>query len=107
MLELSAASLPWYLIGVLVTALLAVFYGMMRGKLLSSRVVDRLLLAETTRADYLERASELNARNLQEILADFGKVLTYAENTDRMMRVIYRRAGIEPPEPAELTGSGS
>jgi hypothetical protein len=103
-LELSAATLPWYLIGVFVTGLLAVFYGMMRGKLLSSRVVDRLLAAEATKAEYWEKASARDAHNLELLLADFRRVLQYAENTDRMMRVIYRRAGIEPPEPAELAG---
>jgi hypothetical protein len=75
---LNAQSLPWYLIGVLVSALLTVFYSLLRGKILSSRVSDRLLQS---------------TESVRSLVDSVGKLMVLAENQDKVLKALHQRGG--------------
>lgn len=89
----NAENLPWYLIGVLVTALLAVFYAMLRGKLIPSRVSDQLRESAEKRAEIAEAGTVANTESVRSLGDSVGKLLVLAENQDRVLKALHQRAG--------------
>lgn len=87
-MEPNAANLPWYLIGLLVTATLAVFYAMLKGKIMSSEVVDRLIKSAENRAEAAEAGAVANTKVLTEVADQVGKLMVMAENTDKVMTAL-------------------
>lgn len=75
-----AHSLPWYLISVLVTALLAVFYAMLRGKIVSSRIAELLRESAEKRAEIAEAGVAANTRTIETLVDQTGKLMVLAEN---------------------------
>jgi len=90
---LNAQTLPWYLVGVLVTALSAVFYSLLRGKILSSRVSDRLLESAEKRAEAAEAGATANTRSIASLVDSVGKLMVLAENQDKVLNALHQRAG--------------
>jgi len=93
MVEINAQSLPWYLIGVLVTALIAVFYALLRGKILSSRVADMLRESAEKRAEIAEAGVAANTKSVESLVDSVGKLMVLAENQDKVLKVLHQRAG--------------
>lgn len=93
MILVNAQNLPWYLIGVLVSALIAVFYSLLRGKLLSSRVTDRLLASAEKRAEVAEAGVAANTRSVESLVDSVGKLMVLAENQDKVLNALHQRAG--------------
>jgi hypothetical protein len=89
---LNAQNLPWYLIGVLVTALLAVFYSMLRGKILPERVADRLRESAERRAEIAEAGVAANTKSVESLVDSVGKLLVLAENQDKVLKALHQRA---------------
>jgi hypothetical protein len=90
---LNAQSLPWYLIGVLVSALLTVFYSLLRGKILSSRVSDRLLQSAEKRAEIAETGALANTESVRSLVDSVGKLMVLAENQDKVLKALHQRGG--------------
>lgn len=88
----NAQTLPWYLIGVLVTALLAVFYSMLRGRVLSARVAELLRESAEKRAEIAEAGVAANTRSVQSLVESVGKLMVLAENQDKVLTALHRRA---------------
>src|SRR3954463_6734070 len=88
----NAQNLPWYLIGVLVTALLAVFYSMLRGKILPSRVADSLRESAEKRAEIAESGVAANTKSVESLVASVGRLMVLAENQDRVLAALKQRA---------------
>jgi hypothetical protein len=93
--SLDAKTLPWYLIGVLVAALLSVVTGLITGKLLSSKVANWLVERADKRTEDVRAllAEELAAadedRKTQRALVDsVGKLLVSAENQERVLSAL-------------------
>lgn len=93
MILVSAQNLPWYLIGVLVTALIAVFYALLRGQILSNRVVGRLLESAEKRAAIAEAGVEANTKSVESLVDSVGKLMVLAENQDKVLNALHQRAG--------------
>jgi hypothetical protein len=89
----NAQTLPWYLIGVLVTALLAVFYSLLRGKVLSSRVAELLRESAEKRAEIAETGVAANTRSVESLVDSVGKLMVLAENQDKVLKALHQRAG--------------
>lgn len=82
---LNGATLPWYLIGVLTTALLAVFYAMMRGKIVSRSVVNEM------QAD-LRAAAERDREVTMKVTASLeGLQLAMARNQEKLLGELQAR----------------
>lgn len=90
---LNAGNLPWYLLSGAVSALGAVFYAMLRGKIISSRVSDKLLESAEKRAEIAEAGSATNTESVKTLVEQVGKLLVFAENTDKVLRALRERTG--------------
>lgn len=88
----NAQDLPWYLIGVLVTALLAVFYALLRGKVLSSHVAELLRESAEKRAEIAEAGVAANTKSVELLVASVGKLMVLAENQDKVLKALHQRA---------------
>jgi translation elongation factor EF-Tu-like GTPase len=86
-------NLPWYLIGVFVTALLAVFYAMLRGKIISSRVTDQLLKSAEKRAEIAEAGVAANTKSIVALVEMVEKLMVFAENQDKVLSAL--RASVD------------
>lgn len=93
MVEINAVNLPWYLIGVLTTGLLAVFYAMLRGKLIPSRVADQLRESSEKRAEIAEAGVAANTESVKSLVGSVGKLMVLAENQDKVLNALHQRAG--------------
>lgn len=89
----NAQTLPWYLIGVLTTALLAVFYAMLRGKVLAARVAELLRESAEKRAEAAEAATAANTKSVESLVDSVAKLMVFAENQDKVLRALSDRAG--------------
>lgn len=96
MLGINAENLPWYLIGVFVTALLAVFYAMLRGNILPSRVSDQLLASAEKRAEVAEAGVAANTKSVESLVDSVEKLMVLAENQDKVLKALGERAGRDP-----------
>jgi nitrogen fixation/metabolism regulation signal transduction histidine kinase len=88
----NAQSLPWYLIGVLVTALLAVFYALLRGKVLSNRVAELLRESAEKRAEAAEGGVAANTKSVESLVDSVAKLLVLAETQEKVLRALSERA---------------
>lgn len=93
MVEINAQNLPWYLIGVQTTGLLAVFYAVLRGKLIPSRVADQLRESSEKRAEIAEAGTVANTESVKSLVGSVGKLLVLAENQDKVLKALHQRAG--------------
>lgn len=93
MVEINAETLPWYLIGVLSSGLLAVFYAMLRGNILPSRVSDQLRESDKRRADAAETGVAANTKSVESLVGSVAKLLVLAENQDKVLKALAERAG--------------
>jgi len=89
----NAQNLPWYLIGILVTALTAVFYAMLSGKILSSKVADSLRESADKRAEVAEAGVAANTKSVESLVDSVTKLLILAENQDKVLKALGERAG--------------
>lgn len=89
----TAQNLPWYLIGILTTALSAVFYAMLRGKVLASRVADQLRESAEKRAEVAEAGVAANTESVRSLVESVGKLMVLAENQDRVLKALHDLAG--------------
>ena len=89
----TAQNLPWYLIGVLTTGMLAVFYAMLRGKIIPSRVVDQLRESAEKRAEIAEAAAAANTESVKALVEQVEKLTVFAENTDKVLKALRDRVG--------------
>jgi len=88
MVEVNAQNLPWYLIGLLTSALMAVFYGMLRGKIVPSRVSDQLRESAEARAEIAEAGVAANTKSVESLVQSVGKLMVLAENQDKVLRAL-------------------
>jgi len=93
MIQVNAQNLPWYLIGALTSGLLAVFYAMLRGKLIPSRVADQLRESAERRAEIAEAGTAANTESVRSLGDSVGKLLVLAENQDKVLKALHQRAG--------------
>lgn len=93
MTVLNADNLPWVLLSGTGSALAAVFYSMLRGKIISSRVSDKLLESAEKRAEIAEEAAKANTESVKTLGEQVGKLLVFAENTDKVLRALRDRSG--------------
>lgn len=93
MIDVNATNLPWYLISVLVTALVAVFYAMLRGHILPSKVADQLRESAEKRADAAEAGVAANTKSVESLVASVQKLMVLAENQDKVLKALGERAG--------------
>jgi hypothetical protein len=89
----NAQNLPWYLIGVLITALLAVFYSLLGGKVVSSRVAELLRESAEQRAEIAEAGVAANTKSVELLVDSVGKLMVLAENQDKVLKALHQRAG--------------
>jgi hypothetical protein len=89
----NAQNLPWYLIGVLITALLAVFYSLLGGKVVSSRVAELLRESAEKRAEIAEAGVAANTKSVELLVDSVGKLMVLAENQDKVLKALHQRAG--------------
>jgi len=87
----NAQDLPWYLIGVLVTALLAVFYSLLRGRVLSSRVAELLRESAEKRAEIAEAGVAANTKSVELLVESVRKLMVLAENQDKVLKALHQR----------------
>ncbi len=85
----NAQNLPWYLIGVLVTGMLAVFYAMLRGKIIPSRVADLLRESAEKRAEIAEAGVAANTESVRSLVESVGKLMVLAENQDKVLKALH------------------
>jgi predicted phage tail protein len=90
---LNADNLPWVLLGGATTALSTVFYAMLRGKIISSRVADKLLESAEKRAEVAETGMAANTESVKTLVEQVGKLTVFAENQDKLLRALRDRAG--------------
>lgn len=88
MVEVNAQNLPWYLIGLLTSALMAVFYGMLRGKIVPSRVSDQLRESAEKRAEIAEAGVSANTDSVRTLVDSVEKLTVLAENQDKVLRAL-------------------
>jgi hypothetical protein len=92
MVEVNAQNLPWYLIGVLVSGMLAVFYAMLRGAILPRRVADQLRDSAEKRAEIAEAAGTANTRSIESLVSSVAQLMVLAENQDKVLKALHDRA---------------
>lgn len=90
---INAQTLPWYLIGVLVTALLTVFYSLLKGKILSGGVAELLRLSAEKRAEIAEAGVAANTKSVESLVDSVGKLMVLAENQDKVLKALHERTG--------------
>lgn len=90
---ITAQSLPWYLIGILTTALLAVFYAMLRGNVLAARVAELLRESAEKRAEAAEAGVAANTKSVELLVDSVAKLMVLAENQDKVLKALSDRAG--------------
>lgn len=95
----TAENLPWYLIGVLTSGMLAVFYAMLRGKIVPSRIADQLRESAEKRAEIAEAAAAANTESVRALVEQVGKLTVSAENTDKVLRALRDRAARDERRP--------
>jgi hypothetical protein len=88
----TADNLPWFLIGGLFSALVAVFYAMLRGKILAAHVAEQLRLGAEKRAEIAEAGVAANTKSVESLVASVAKLLVLAENQDRVLKALRERA---------------
>lgn len=88
----TADNLPWYLIGVLVTALMAMFYSLLRGRVLSARVAELLRESAEKRAEIAEAGVAANTESVKALVASVEKLMVLAENQDKVLTALHQRA---------------
>jgi hypothetical protein len=84
----NAQNLPWYLIGVLVSGMLAVFYSMLRGKIVSSRIAELLRESAEKRAEIAEAGVAANTESVKSLVESVGKLMVLAENQDKVLTAL-------------------
>jgi hypothetical protein len=92
MVEVNAQNLPWVLIGLLATAVLAVFYAMLRGAIVPSRIADQLRESAEKRAEIAEEGVAANTKSLESLVDSVGKLMVLAENQDRVLQALRESA---------------
>lgn len=92
MVSVNAQNLPWVLIGLLVTALLAVFYAMLRGTIVPRSVADQLSASCERRAEIAEAGTAANTASIDSLTDFVGKLMVLAENQDKVLRELHDRA---------------
>lgn len=93
MTGVNADNLPWYLIGVFVTALLAVFYAMLRGNILGRRVAEQLRESAEKRAEIAEAGVAANTKSVESLVDSVQKLMVLAENQDKVLTALRERTG--------------
>jgi len=89
----NAQNLPWYLIGILVSALIAVFYALLGGKVVSNRVAELLRESAEKRAEIAEAGVAANTESVRSLVESVGKLMVLAENQDKVLNALHQRAG--------------
>lgn len=89
----TAQNLPWYLIGVLVSALIAMFYALLGGKVVSNRVAELLRESAEKRAEIAEAGVAANTESVRSLVDSVGKLMVLAENQDKVLHALHQRAG--------------
>lgn len=89
---LNAQALPWYLISVLTSGMLAVFYAMLRGKILPSRIADQLRESAEKRAEVAEAGTAANTESVRSLVESVGKLMVLAENQKKVLDALHERA---------------
>lgn len=92
MIQVNAQNLPWFLIGGLFSALVAVFYAMLRGKILAANVAEQLRLGAEKRAEIAEAGMAANTKSIESMVASLAKLLVLAENQDKVLKALRERA---------------
>lgn len=92
MLEVNAQNLPWVLIGVLTSAVLAVFYGMLRGAIVPRSVSDQMRESAERRAEVAEAGVKANTDSVESLVESVGKLMILAENQDRVLHALRETA---------------
>ena len=93
MIELNAQNLPWYLIGVLVSMLTAVFYAVIRGALIPRRLAEQLRESAEKRAEIAESGMVANTETNKTLTESVAKLMILAENQDKVLKALGERAG--------------
>lgn len=93
MVSINAENLPWYLIGVLVTALLAVFYAMLGGKVLPTKVAESLRDSAEKRAEASEAGVSANTESIRSLVDMVTKLMVLAENQDKILKALHELSG--------------
>ena len=88
----TASTLPWYLITILLTALVAVFYSMLRGKIVSSRIAELLRESAEKRAEVAEAGVAANTKSVESLVDSVGKLMVLAENQDKVLKALHDTA---------------
>lgn len=88
MTVITAENLPWVLISVLFTALVAVFYAMLRGNILSGKVAELVRQSAEKRAEIAEQAAAANTKSVESLGDSVAKLLVLAENQDKVLRAL-------------------
>lgn len=73
--------------------MLAVFYAMLRGKIVSSRVADLLRESAEKRAEVAEAGVAANTESVRSLVESVGKLMVLAENQDKVLKALQERAG--------------
>lgn len=89
----NAQSLPWYLISVLVSGMLAVFYAMLRGKIVPSSIAEQLRASAEKRAEIAESGVAANTKSVESLVDSVGKLMVLAENQDKVLNALHQSAG--------------
>ena len=88
MVSVNADNLPWVLIGLLLAAVLAVFYAVLRGNLVPRTVADQMRESAEKRAEIAESGTEANTNSVESLVDSVGKLMVLAENQDRVLRAL-------------------
>lgn len=92
MVEINADNLPWVLIGVLVTGMLATFYAMLRGAIIPRRVAEQLRESAERRAEVAEAGVTANTETNKTLAEQVTKLMVLAENQDKILKALGERA---------------
>lgn len=92
MVQVNADNLPWVLIGLLLSALLAVVYAILRGHLIPSRIADQLRESSDKRADMAEAGTEANTRSVESMVGMLERLMVLAENQDKVLQALHDAA---------------
>jgi hypothetical protein len=91
-ISVNAENLPWVLIGLLLAAVLAVFYGMLRGAIVPRSVSDQMRTSAEKRAEVAESGMEANTKSVESLVESVGKLMILAENQDRVLHALRETA---------------